>query len=109
MQTIVEPWNQLEKIHGYTYQWNDHHENQHFNRCGEVSIGCCAQDILGSGDVGKCIVSENPNSGLLAVDYSKLIPLMLEGMHVLKERCDALERKLQRNTTSQNPKRRRRK
>lgn len=91
MEPISEPWNLLDRMRGYTFWWNNHPENQRFGRCGQRAVGCRAQDIRDAGEYGRLCVSEDPATGLLAVDYTKLVPLLMEGMHSLREQCNRLE------------------
>lgn len=74
---------------GCTFTWNNHAENLHQHRCGATSIGCLAQDIESAGGGAEHCVTRDPQTGLLAVDYPKLVPILIEGIRDLKRRLEA--------------------
>jgi hypothetical protein len=73
LQPIVSPIEKIQSISGYTFVWNDLAPS-YFK--GQKSIGVVAQEI-------QKILPEAVNqrdNGYYAVDYDKLIPLLIEAM-----------------------------
>ena len=93
----------LEGVRGCTFRWNKHPDNVRHGRADTWSLGCIAQDVHAAGGAAALCVGRDPHTGLLAVDYPKLVPLLLEGLRDVRRRCDNLER-----TRDREPKRRRR-
>ena len=52
------------------------------------SVGVIAQEVR---DQAPLCVSHNVETDLYAVEYSKLIPYMIESIKALKRKCDLLE------------------
>jgi len=76
--------NALQQIKGYTYNWKDASNN-------EEQIGLLAQELQ---KVYPQLVKEN-DRGDLSVNYSGLVPVLLEAIKELQERVAQLEEKLQ--------------
>lgn len=86
----------VEKMQGCEFTWNEHAANHDALRVGTRTVGVIAQEVRDAGAV--LCVTENPESKLLAVDYTKLVPYLIESckelsssVKNLKRRCDDLE------------------
>ena len=55
------------------------------------SIGVIAQEVK---EIAPCCVSHNPETDMYAVEYTKLVPYLIECIKSLKRKCDELDRKV---------------
>lgn len=83
---IENPLEKLKEIGGYTFDWNDKHELHK----GKHDIGVVAQEIE---SVLPQIV-ETRDNGYKAVQYDKLVALLIESNKELLKRVEELESKL---------------
>jgi len=81
---IDDPLAKVLSISGNTYTWNEES-----NREGD-DVGVIAQEVL---EVLPEAVTTRDN-GYLAVDYQKIIPLLVEAVKELSNKVSALEDKL---------------
>ena len=88
----MNPLETIEKIEGVIYTWNDHAENQKHNRVGQPAVGVIAQDVQKATPLA---VVEDAETKLLAVEYTRLVPYLIEGVKCLKRKCSDLETEIQ--------------
>ena len=84
---IVTPLSKLSQINGYTFDWNN--EKQHIYKGKDY--GVVAQEIQ---EVLPELVKEREN-GYLAVNYEKMVPLLIESIKELKTQVEYLNKKLE--------------
>ncbi|WP_371079208.1 tail fiber domain-containing protein [Salmonella enterica] len=91
----------VDRLHAYEFTWNDHPENVSLRRNGEHSVGLIAQDVQASG-AGECIIQRTTSGDepLLAVDYVKLVPYLVESVRTLRRRTASLESTRKRKRSS---------
>ena len=82
---IADALIKIQSISGNTYEWNEIS-----GKSGE-DVGVIAQEVEALGLPG--IVTTRDN-GYLAVDYQKLVPVLIEALKELSEKVDIMERKL---------------
>ena len=85
ISTIEQPLNKIISISGNTFDWNERS-----NKSGH-DVGLIAQEI--EQVLPEAVVTRD--SGYLAVDYHKVIPLLVEAIKELSNKVDSLEQKLQ--------------
>ena len=85
---IVTPLSKLSRINGYSFNWNN--DKQHIYKGKDY--GVVAQEIQ---EVLPELVQEREN-GYLAVNYEKLVPLLIESIKELKTQIDHLNKKLEK-------------
>ena len=85
---IVTPLSKLSRINGYSFNWNT--DKQHIYKGKDY--GVVAQEIQ---EVLPELVQEREN-GYLAVNYEKLVPLLIESIKELKTQIDHLNKKLEK-------------
>ena len=83
---IADALAKVNRLSGNTYIWNEKS-----NRCGNDDVGVIAQEVQ---EVLPEAVVEREN-GYLAVDYQKLVPLLVEAIKDLSSKVEYLEQKLQ--------------
>jgi len=81
---IENPLEKVEKIGGYTFDWNDNQQTY----TGK-DVGVIAQEIQ---EVLPELVTERDN-GYLAVKYEKIVPLLIESIKELKQEVDDIKQK----------------
>ena len=81
---IENPLEKIDKIGGYTFDWNDKQETY----TGK-DVGVIAQEIQ---EVLPELVTERDN-GYLAVKYEKIVPLLIESIKELKQEVDEIKQK----------------
>src|SRR5210317_119413 len=81
---IENPLEKVEKIGGYTFDWNDNQQTY----TGK-DVGVIAQEIQ---EVLPELVTERDN-GYLAVKYEKIVPLLIESIKELKQEVDEIKQK----------------
>ena len=88
---IGNPLDKIGKIGGYEFDWKElteeEKETQH-SRTGH-DVGVIAQEIQ---EVLPEVVKERDN-GYLAVDYEKIVPLLIESIKELKDKVEHIEKK----------------
>src|SRR5690606_29444699 len=82
IQPISDALEKLRQLNGYHYQWNTPYADDH-----EIKSGLLAQEIE---KVMPELVRSDGN-GVLSVDYSGLIPYLLEGIKTLEEEVEQLK------------------
>ena len=85
IQPIKDSLNKIEKIGGYSFEWNE--ELQKARKGND--LGVIAQEIK---EIAPEIVTEREN-GYLAVDYEKIVPLLIEAIKELSAKVKELENK----------------
>jgi hypothetical protein len=83
---ITNAMDKISKISGNIFEWKDGYENVHNNK--GVDVGVIAQEIK---DVLPEIVKER-ETGYLAVDYPKIVALLIEGMKELQKEIEELKK-----------------
>lgn len=83
---IGKPLEKIEKIGGYTYDWND---KQDIYEVGSKDVGVIAQEIE---EVLPELVVTRDN-GYKAVKYEKIVPLLIESIKELKKEVDDIKKK----------------
>ena len=83
---IGKPLEKIEKIGGYTYDWND---KQDIYEVGSKDVGVIAQEIE---EVLPELVITRDN-GFKAVKYEKIVPLLIESIKELKKEVDDIKKK----------------
>jgi hypothetical protein len=83
--------NAVDAMRGYEFAWNDHPDNAAAGRSGRT-VGLIAQEVNAAG--APLAVHRDADSDLLAVDYTKLVPYLVESVRALKRRCEELEERL---------------
>lgn len=85
IRPLSDPLDALGRMNGCTFLWQGQ-SNSDRRVCGLL-----AQEVRDAGPDARYCVDQSPE-GLLAVDYTKIVPLLVEGIKTLARRCDALER-----------------
>jgi hypothetical protein len=88
---IENPLDKISKIGGYTFDWKELTEEEKRTQHGNSGhdVGVIAQEIQ---EVLPEVVKERDN-GYLAVDYEKLVPLLIESIKELKQEVDDIKQK----------------
>ena len=86
LQVITNPIDKVKSLNGYTFTWNDKHEQ--FN--GNNDIGVVAQEVE---KVFPEIVDTRDN-GYKAVKYEKMVALLIEAVKDQQEQIDKLKQRL---------------
>ena len=74
---------------GYTFTWNDKAGTPQWSHLdGKEDTGLIAQDVAKLGLPG---ITTTRSSGYMAVDYEKLVPLLIEAIKELSTKVDVLE------------------
>ena len=81
--------NTIVAMRGCTFTWNENHVNAEVGRVGNKTVGVIAQEVRDAG-APLCVI-QNASNDLLAVDYTKLVPYLIESVKALKRKCDAME------------------
>lgn len=85
---IVNPLEKLLKLSGNTFKWTaDYYATQNQSLFKEYDVGVIAQEVI---EVLPEAVHERDN-GILAVDYQKLIPLLIECIKAQQIQIDELK------------------
>jgi hypothetical protein len=87
---IKNPLLKLSKINGYQFDWKDGYEKIHGHRGQDV--GVLAQEVE---EILPEVVVERPN-GYKAVDYPKIIPLLIEGMKEQQKQIEDLQEQIKK-------------
>lgn len=84
---IQNPLEKILKLSGNTFKWTaEHYATQDQSLVKEFDVGVIAQEVL---EVLPEAVHER-NNGMLAVDYQKLVPLLIECIKAQQEQINAL-------------------
>ena len=88
---IENPLDKISKIGGYTFDWKELTEEEKQTQHGNSGhdVGVIAQEIQ---EVLPEVVKTRDN-GYLAVDYEKLVPLLIESIKELKDKVEHIEKK----------------
>jgi hypothetical protein len=90
---VADPIDLLERLRGVTYEWRaDEFPDRHFD--SSRHFGVVAQEVR---EILPEIVRERED-GYLSVEYTSLIPLLLEAIKEQQQRIESLEDKLERLT-----------
>ena len=89
-------------IRGCSYEWNDHALNVN---PGKPAVGVIAQELRGTAAEIAVFETETRPEGegedialadpILAVDYNRLVPFLIESVKSLKRRCDDMDAEIQ--------------
>ena len=90
LQAITNPIDKVKSLTGYTFTWNDKHEQ--FN--GNNDIGVVAQEVE---KVFPEIVDTRDN-GYKAVKYEKMVAVLIEAVKDQQKQIDELKEKLNGNS-----------
>ena len=85
IKSIEDPLAKVKTIGGYTYTWNKLGEENSIHKLGEADVGVIAQEIE---EIIPEAVADRGN-GYKAVQYEKIIPLLVE---CVKEQQDMIEK-----------------
>ena len=80
----------IDKLGGYTFTWNN---NAGVNLSGRSAIGCIAQEV-DEAIPGNLATNRNPHSDIFAVEYTRLVPYLIESVKTLKRKHEHLEQEL---------------
>jgi hypothetical protein len=83
---IEDPLAKVVSISGNTFEWNDKSKKR------GTDIGLIAQEVESLGLPGLVVTRDN---GYLAVDYQKIVPLLVESIKELSSKVENLEQRLQ--------------
>jgi hypothetical protein len=84
---IQNPLEKILKLSGNTFKWTaEHYATQNQKMVKEFDVGVIAQEVL---EVMPEAVHERDN-GMLAVDYQKLVPLLIECIKAQQEQINSL-------------------
>lgn len=86
--TLDGALDQIMQLKGCEYVWNENEVNREAGRVGAPCVGVIAQDVVNAGM--KNVTTEDPSTGLLAVEYTRLIPYLIESIKTLKRKVDEL-------------------
>jgi hypothetical protein len=70
-------------MNGYTFEWNERMPGMENTK----AVGVIAQEVEAQAPL--CVM-KNEETGLLAVEYTKLVPYMIESIKSLKRKCEEL-------------------
>ena len=86
IKKIDDPLAKVISISGYTFDWTDESERE------GSSTGVIAQEVekLGLPD----LVTTRKKTGYKAVDYEKLVPLLIEAIKELNNKVDDLQQQI---------------
>ena len=84
--------NIVNNMKGCTFTWNQAKANQEAGRAGQPTVGVIAQQVRDAG--AKLCVIQNQDTDLLAVDYTKIVPYLIESVKTLKRKCDDMDKEL---------------
>ena len=84
---IDDPLAKVISLGGYTFDWNENTTKE------GTETGVIAQEVEALGLPGLVTTRDN---GYLAVNYEKLVPLLIEAVKELSDKVEALEEKLSR-------------
>jgi hypothetical protein len=87
LKLIDAPLDKVCKLSGYTFVWNN---NQDTYEVGKQDVGLVAQEVE---EVLPEVVTERQN-GYKAVNYEKVVPLLVESIKALKQEVEELKRRL---------------
>jgi hypothetical protein len=90
IETLTDALAQLEQLRGVRYEWRDDIESDREFSKGE-QIGLIAQEVQQV--VPQAVVQMG--DGYYSVDYSRLVPLLIQGMKEQQNQIAELQRKLQ--------------
>lgn len=82
IKRIEEPIHVLNKIRGYTFEWNETRQSEYQGK----DIGFIAQEVMSV--IPSSVKKEDKK---LLVDSLQLLPYLLESVHELAERTEELE------------------
>jgi hypothetical protein len=86
-----EALNIVDRMRGCTFTWNDQPSNKESGRVGPT-VGVIAQEVQAAG-APLCVI-HNENTDLLAVDYTKIVPYLIESVRTLKRKCEDMDAEL---------------
>ena len=88
IEMIPESLSKCNQLTGYEYVWNEHSP-----RHGQHDYGVIAQDL----QLVMPDLVQQRDDGYLAVDYQKIIPLLINAINELNDKVVDLERRLEDN------------
>ena len=89
IRRIMNPLEKINKIGGYTYNWNDKQSNY---EVGSEDVGVIAQELQ---DILPQVI-KSKEGGYLGVKYDGIIPLLIEGIREQNKRIDKLEKTIEK-------------
>jgi hypothetical protein len=97
IESIEEALDIVNKMRGCTFTWNEQEANKECGRVGVKTVGVIAQEVQEAG-APLCVI-HNQDTDLLAVDYTKIVPYLIESVRTLKRKCEAVEDKYEALST----------
>ena len=85
IKSIENPLEKVKTIGGYTYTWNELGGKHSSHKSGDTDVGVIAQEV--EGIIPEAVTDRD--NGYKAVQYEKLIPLLVE---CVKEQQDMIEK-----------------
>jgi hypothetical protein len=82
-EVITDALDRVCAMNGYTFEWNERMPGLENTK----AVGVIAQEIEAQAPL--CVL-HNAETDLLAVEYSKLVPYLIESVKALKRKCDQL-------------------
>lgn len=89
-QPIKDPITKLRNLNGYEFHWTKEAQKS-LNVSGDQQVGVVAQEVQ---KVLPEAVHEAPETNKLTVDYTKLVPLLIEAVNNLSYQLDELKKKV---------------
>lgn len=87
IQTIPNALEQVCRLRGCTFEWASPHP-----QAGSPAVGMIAQELLEQ--IPECVLRD-PRTDLHAVNYTQLVPYLVESIKTLRAECERLERSLE--------------
>jgi hypothetical protein len=87
LEQITNPLSKLSQLTGYTFNWNEIAKTHYTNKTDKTEVGLIAQEVA---DVMPEVVTVRED-GFMAVDYAKLVPLLVEAIKELTEEVEKLK------------------
>jgi hypothetical protein len=97
LKTNIKPFGDaaldiVNNMRGCSFNWNNHEANEQVGRVGDATVGVIAQEVVKAG-APLCVI-KNKDNNLLAVDYTKIVPYLIESVKSLKRKCEFLDNEL---------------
>lgn len=90
IRTLPDALDKVERLRGVNYEWKTDEFADHGFPAGE-QIGLVAQEVKEI--VPQAVVAQK--DGYLAVDYARLVPLLIEAIKEQQRRIESLEQRLE--------------
>jgi len=87
LEQIINPLSRLKQLTGYTFNWNDIAKLHYPSKTDRAEVGLIAQEVA---DVMPEVVTVR-DDGYMAVDYAKIVPLLVEAIKELAAEVETLK------------------